>query len=312
MLTVTNTKTNTASVKKEPAKLVAGQSGFFYPQLNGLRFVFIFLVLIHHWGPQNVFEQYRSGWLGVDLFFALSGFLIGEILLREKEISRNKLRSIGNFVMRRVLRIFPLYYLTLFLYSVLVTTGGILVWNLAYANNVLQALDIDRVTEEFWHLWSLCVEEQFYLLFPFFVFFVRRNWMPYFFAVGIAVSVAGRFAAVAGFQNKLAYTLMPLSLDSLFMGVTLAYLKLHHVQRVKTFFGRKGVVAAAMAATALCLVLLCWWDHNRDQLLIYTFFRFFGSLLGFLMIGYSVMIGYSGPAKAFLENRFIALLGKIS
>src|SRR5690349_19770511 len=85
----------------------------FYPQLNGWRFVFIFMVLIHHWGPQKFFEQYRFGWLGVDLFFVLSGFLIGEILLIEKGKTQNRMRSIGNFVMRRSLRIFPLYYITI-------------------------------------------------------------------------------------------------------------------------------------------------------------------------------------------------------
>lgn len=311
MLTAKRTKTISLTPASGQEK-TDGQRGFFYPQLNGLRFLFIFMVLVHHWGPQAFFEQYRSGWLGVDLFFVLSGFLIGEILLREKEVTQNKMRSIGNFVMRRVLRIFPLYYLSLLLYAALVSTGGILIWNLTYANNILQAIDIERVGEEFWHLWSLCVEEQFYLVFPFFVFFVSRKRIPHFLVAGIALSVACRFVAAFVYQNKLSYTLMPLSLDSLFMGVALAYLKTHNSRQLTVCFSRRWLAIAGMIAASIGILFLCHWDHNREQLFIYTLFRFFGSVLGFLMIGYSVVVGYSGLAKSFLENRFIALLGKIS
>ena len=68
----------------------------FYPQLNGLRFIFIFFVLLHHWGPETIFKVTRIGWLGVDLFFVLSGFLIGEILIIENERKKNKLLGIKN------------------------------------------------------------------------------------------------------------------------------------------------------------------------------------------------------------------------
>ena len=280
-----------------------------YPQLNGWRFVFVFLVLIHHWGPQGFFEQYRAGWLGVDLFFVLSGFLIGEILLLEKGKTKNRMKSIGNFVMRRTLRIFPLYYLTILLYSALVTTGGIFIWNITYTNNILQAIDLEQVSEEFWHLWSLCVEEQFYLFFPFFIFFVPRQKIFYVLIIGIGGSIAGRFVGASVLQNTATYTLMPLCLDSLFSGVLLAYLKIFHTERLRLFFQKKWVVLIGVIAATTALMGLC---YSQNELAIYPGFRFFASALGFLVIGYAVMIRYAGVLKAFLENRFISLMGKIS
>lgn len=308
MNTLTKTRLRNISSENDPLK-GAGSAGFQYPQLNGLRFVFIFLVLLHHWGPQKIFEQYRTGWLGVDLFFVLSGFLIGEILLLEKAKTRSRLGSIKNFVMRRVLRIFPLYYLVILLFSLLVTSGGILVWNLTYTNNILQAIDLEKVPEEFWHLWSLCVEEQFYLFFPFFVFFVGKKWIPVFLGIGIVGSVVGRFLATAVYHNTPAYALMPLCLDSLFMGVLLAYFKTFHVQRLQSFFQKKRLIAGGILLATLCLFLLC---YKQNELFIYSFFRLSGSVLGFFVIGFSVMVCYRGTIKLFLENRFIAYLGKIS
>ena len=295
--------------QEKQARPGVSHSMLFYPQLNGLRFVFIFMVLIHHWGPQAFFEQYRSGWLGVDLFFVLSGFLIGEILLLEKERTRNNFLSIKNFVMRRILRIFPLYYLTIFLYAVLVTTGGIFIWNITYANNILQTIDLERVGEEFWHLWSLCVEEQFYLVFPFFVFFVKRKLIPFFLIAGIILSALGRFIAVTVYHNPAAYTLMPLCLDSLLMGVMLAYLKNFRFDQLQKFFLKKYIVAFCILLSSLIIGLLC---YSQNGLMIYSFFRLFGSLLGFLLIGYSVIIKYGSVIKHFLENKYIALFGKIS
>jgi peptidoglycan/LPS O-acetylase OafA/YrhL len=192
---------------------------------------------------------------------------------------------------------------------VFVTTGGIFLWNITYANNILQAIDLEKVPEEFWHLWSLCVEEQFYLFFPFFIFFVKRKMIPYFLIAGIVVSVAGRFIGTYSYNNSASYTLMPLCLDSLFGGVMLAYLKTFHAGRLAAFFKKTWLVAGAIATATIGILFLC---YKQNEVAIYTGFRFLGSMLGFLLIGYSVMIRYTGIMRRFLENRFIAMLGKIS
>src|SRR3979409_1142111 len=85
----------------------------YYPVLDGIRgFAILLVVFYHNFGFINYFF---FGWLGVDLFFVLSGFLITDILLKTLT---NK-NYLTNFYMRRILRIFPLYYLSLILFLII-------------------------------------------------------------------------------------------------------------------------------------------------------------------------------------------------
>lgn len=153
------------------------------PELDGLRGIAILTVLWHngvwagHWSSTGTLTRLLNlsagiGWVGVQLFFVLSGFLITGILLDEKGAPH----QFRNFYVRRILRIFPLYYGTLFLLLVLLP-----------ALNVRAAIDMKNGTQQIWywlflsnwsipiiggpgalsHFWSLAVEEQFYLLWPF-------------------------------------------------------------------------------------------------------------------------------------------------
>src|SRR5438552_4949494 len=97
-----------------------------YPSLDGLRGLAILLVLIYH--NFEYTNYFFFGWLGVDLFFVLSGFLITEILLQK----RNGRRYLREFYTRRTLRIFPIYYLTLIIFLVLVPSLGINIPGLSY------------------------------------------------------------------------------------------------------------------------------------------------------------------------------------
>lgn len=159
------------------------------PILDGLRAVALLLVLMVHfwWVPpqsmaERAFEAVRSvGWIGVDLFFVLSGFLITTILLR----MRGRRRALTTFVTRRTLRIFPLYFLYL---GVLLLVPAIVRrstpqhetfvadqwWYWTYLQNIELALrPAGSLPPYVGHLWSLAVEEQFYLLWPLFVLFAR-------------------------------------------------------------------------------------------------------------------------------------------
>src|SRR6059058_2566792 len=82
----------------------------YYPALDGLRGLAILLVLLHHY-----FHQFQIGWVGVDLFFVLSGFLITDILLKQS-VSKS---SIMLFYIKRALRILPVYYIALSLFLLL-------------------------------------------------------------------------------------------------------------------------------------------------------------------------------------------------
>jgi peptidoglycan/LPS O-acetylase OafA/YrhL len=141
-------------------------------QLDGLRFIAIFLVLIEHFA--TVISRYISaGYFGVDLFFVISGFLITTILLRSKDPF---LISYKKFIGRRTLRIFPIYYLTIL---VLYIAGyeyvhRYLGYVLTYTYNYAWVY-YDIPTSAINHFWSLCVEEQFYLFWPFLILGLNKN-----------------------------------------------------------------------------------------------------------------------------------------
>lgn len=151
-----------------------------YPALDGLRGIAILLVVAYHnFGFINYFF---FGWLGVDLFFVLSGFLITQILLRAREGGP----FLGSFFMRRILRIFPLYFLFLLLfYGLTPRLPGVAlpayletnaVWFFLYLQNILFILNPPpEGAAALNHLWSLAVEEQFYLLWPFVLLAVRSH-----------------------------------------------------------------------------------------------------------------------------------------
>ncbi|MBK6383491.1 MAG: acyltransferase [Chitinophagaceae bacterium] len=149
-----------------------------YPALDGLRGLAILLVVVYHnFGFINVFF---FGWLGVDLFFVLSGFLITDILLK----TLHQKDYLKKFYMRRVLRIFPLYYLCLILFLLIIPQLNIAfdikyytdnqVWLWTYLQNWLYIFKNPDQTNTLNHLWSLAVEEQFYLLWPLVILVIRK------------------------------------------------------------------------------------------------------------------------------------------
>lgn len=150
----------------------------YYPALDGIRGLAILLVVVYHnFGFINYFF---FGWLGVDLFFVLSGFLITDILLRTRETKN----FLGHFYMRRMLRIFPLYYLSLIIFLLILPRLGTSLeldyytshqgWLWTYLQNWLYIFNNPGQTTTLNHLWSLAVEEQFYLLWPLAMLLIRK------------------------------------------------------------------------------------------------------------------------------------------
>lgn len=145
-----------------------------YPALDGLRGLAILLVVLYHYFDSN--PLFRFGWMGVDLFFVLSGFLITQNLLR----TRQHPRYFRNFYARRILRTFPLYFLLLATFFI----GGSFLfrqqgpgssfgWHLQHLLQfytlTLNWVPLQAATADspyLLHLWSLALEEQFYLVWP--------------------------------------------------------------------------------------------------------------------------------------------------
>ncbi len=157
----------------------------YFGSLDGLRGLSIIPVVWHHVGGHRP-GLLGQGYLGVQLFFAISGFLITTLLLREQD--KTGQISLRNFYVRRTLRIFPLYYAVLALYvvTVAVLQGSTLPGRQFFANLPAYVtytsnwfVDLahgNRVI--FYFAWSLATEEQFYLFWPSVVRFARVRWGP--------------------------------------------------------------------------------------------------------------------------------------
>ena len=153
-----------------------------YPGLDLLRAIAILWVLLFHGITEGLGSPFhavgRLGWMGVDLFFVLSGYLIGSQLL--KAYATGETPAIGAFYLRRALRILPAYWVVLAFYFFAPTFreahGLQPVWQfLTFTENFL--IDYQH-NPAFSHAWSLCVEEHFYLIFPLLVWVLlhRPSW----------------------------------------------------------------------------------------------------------------------------------------
>jgi peptidoglycan/LPS O-acetylase OafA/YrhL len=209
----------------------------YMPQLDGLRAFAVGAVLIHHFFQPGRIGGVDLALLGVWLFFVLSGFLITGILLR----SRDQVHYSGypsgfvlrQFYIRRLLRIFPLYYSVLFL-AATIDLGDVrdtIFWHLAYMSNYLFAM------QQYWgavtaHFWSLSVEEQFYILWPALILFAPRRLLLKLVISAIAIGPIFRVAAHFLDFNWIArLTVLPASLDALGLGALLAYCSHHAAEK---------------------------------------------------------------------------------
>ncbi len=203
------------------------------PTLDGLRAIAILLVVPHNLnliatfgGTQPVVAALHRGWIGVQLFFVLSGFLITRILLDARD-APDYYRS---FFVRRALRIFPLYYAVLLVLFVLLPALG------------LVSLESDPMVElSYWayfsnwygpfrhgpeavsHFWSLAIEEQFYLLWPFVIHRRSAEWVMRLCLAIAAASLLLRVAMlVAGTPTQAIYQFLVTRMDALALGGAVA------------------------------------------------------------------------------------------
>lgn len=272
-----------------------------YPGLDLLRAVAILWVLLFHGWILDLGNPWpalgRQGWMGVDLFFVLSGYLIGSQLL--KGYAQGRPPEWAEFYRRRTLRILPVYWAVVALYflvpQVRESKGIEPAWKfLTFTQNFL----IDyRHNETFSHAWSLCVEEHFYLVMPLLVWALLRRPSWRVTAVLAALIVAGGIAArwwvwthgrepVTGWWApgrfvELIYYPTYMRLDGLLAGVLLASVRWFRPAWWQWAMERPyRVLAAGVALLAFAI----WAAKGRGD--------FAGTVFGFplLALGFAVLV----------------------
>jgi peptidoglycan/LPS O-acetylase OafA/YrhL len=301
--------------------------GKHLPVLDGIRGLAILLVMLHHQtviDPQSTGEKvfvriFESGWIGVDLFFVLSGFLITGILYDSVETKR----YFRNFYGRRILRIFPLYYLIVFFSLVVLPhfdhpkaanfgrIGGSELWYWLFLSNFSIAWH-----QSFRHAildisWSLAIEEQFYLLWPLLVLWLSRLALMRLSVLLVVLSLAVRVAmAIADVGPLAIYVSTYCRLDGLATGAFIALLMRGETSRGSL----RRITVAIGVPTGLIVVLLCCWKNN-NQWLGFGMHTFGFSLLA-LAFGSLLMRTLLAPPGSFLcllfSNRLLQSMGKYS
>lgn len=207
-----------------------------------------------------VFRQWKfSGWVGVDLFFVLSGFLVSGLLLREYRECRRV--RVGRFFVRRALKIYPAFYVFL-----LLSVGAFAV--IGEPREPLRILSevlfVQNYLDPVWgHTWSLAVEEHFYIAIGLVVWWLARRpgrdpfrHLPLAFVALATVALASRVATATAWSYSHRTHAFPshLRFDSLLAGVCLAYYYHFHSERFHRWVDRRRT--AIVVVSALCLLPL--------------------------------------------------------
>ncbi len=218
----------------------------------------------------------RNGWYGVDIFFVLSGYLIGTELLRP--VHAGQTPNLLVFYMKRVFRILPVFWLVLAVYVFLpsLREGPTMApaWRfLTFTVNI--GLDI-KTARAFSHAWSLCVEEYFYLILPWLVLLFHKmniRWLPLAAVVTLVIGGMvlrhGLWAAsqAAGGEPadflKLVYYPTWCRLDGLIAGVSLAALRLFHGDLWARFARPLWLLPVSLA----CIFVAVWMTSMTGQIL---------------------------------------------
>ena len=301
----------------------------YFPNLNGIRFIAAFLVIIHHIEQIKNLFGLESKWtnpainligpLGVILFFVLSGFLITYLLLvEEKEM---KGISIKSFYIRRILRIWPLYYLIIFLSFFLIPQISFL--NLTgWSDHIYDDFFLKLVLFVFFlpnlalvlfppvayasQTWSVGVEEQFYLIWPILIKNVKNKKrllytiiFGYLFLKLVVFNLIQDFLFWNDYMSYAKAFFESFNIDCMAIGGLFAVYLFENDKKIKLFISRYTQI---IVYTILLILLL------NGIKIPYVNFEFYAVLFGVVILN----LAANENTILKLENKLFHYLGKIS
>jgi peptidoglycan/LPS O-acetylase OafA/YrhL len=283
----------------------------YRPEVDGLRSVAILPVVLYHLG----FPAVTGGYVGVDVFFVISGYLITKLIV--SELDKTGRFDIANFYVRRLRRLMPAYLATALATLVL----GFLLYSpqlfIAQARSAIAAtfsysnfhfwktsgyFDATADTKPLLHTWSLAVEEQFYLFWPAiaagFYAWVGRKYLPVFLLITSIASVAiAQYLITA--DVSAAFYLLPPRAAELGIGGLMVWLEKRQLQA-------EGA-ATAVAATGLLLIAVAVFGYTEE-----TPFPGLAALVPCLGTAMFIHSARRGPVTAFFRLATPVWIGRIS
>ncbi|MBL7856259.1 MAG: acyltransferase [Cyclobacteriaceae bacterium] len=297
-------------------------SGQHRIELDGLRGLAITLVLLFHLFPYLIIS--KIGWIGVDLFFVLSGFLITGILLD----SIDKPHFWRNFIVRRSLRIFPLYFSSLLLYNAIAfwspTFASIPAvsysyfvenqwWYWLYASNFKVFLEGEWLPVVIFNpLWSLSIEEQFYLIWPFFLLFFKDKKLHIVIAGLMVLVVVIRISFFfLGFEPISIYVFTASRLDPILVGSLISVII--RIPFLRTHLEKYGLAYFIVSLVLFAIFILTFKTINplapSVQVVGYSLIAFLFGCLLLLVIDSS---GALRPLTRPFRSPMLVFFGKYS
>jgi peptidoglycan/LPS O-acetylase OafA/YrhL len=317
------------NIQQQDVKITLQKQKIYFPNLNGLRFIAAFLVIIHHIEQiksiSNVENYYGKipfidiiGKLGVVLFFVLSGFLITYLLLTEEHSFRKI--SIRKFYVRRMLRIWPLYFLIIILaFFVLpnidtfilpgfgkeVIYSNLLLKLFLYAiffpNLVLSLLGIVPYAS---HTWSIGTEEQYYLVWPIILKYFKKHRIILmlfiiFSYLAFAKILSSEYSDILPYKNVVEAFWSSFNIDCMAIGGIYAILLFQ-----KNIFLKLIQNATVFYMTITLVTFLMLNGINIP----YVHYEFYSVLFGIIILNFAT----NDKIKISLENKLFNYLGNIS
>ena len=281
----------------------------YRPEIDGLRAIAVLAVIFYHAKITVLgFEPFKGGYIGVDVFFVISGYLITSLIL--KELEAEKKFSFIKFYERRCRRILPVLFFIILIFlplawmymlpSAFVDFAKSILYSIGFGSNFyfhysgLEYGGIEAMYKPFLHTWSLSVEEQYYIIFPIFLFFIFKYFNKYLFQILTSILVASFLFAEWGSKNYISATFYFIHsrMWELLAGSILAYLEIKKGSRSKNKILNEFLPILGLFLIMFFIIL------NDDQINHPSFKTFFP------VIGTCLFIWYS--KKETLHNKIIS------
>ena len=288
----------------------------YIKQIDGLRGISILSVILYHFFP----EIFVGGFIGVDIFFVISGFVISKILI--EEFYSTKTISIKNFYIKRIKRIFPAFFLVIFastIFSYFILLPGYLsdfskssLASIFFSSNFyffFTNQDYAAISSNFkplLHLWSLSVEEQFYLFFPIFILLFLKLLKNNFFLITIVILSIFLYIfsiILEGFYYSSSFYLLPTRAVQFLIGCSIAYLFINEQRNLLL----NNHIKFLFYFSSIIIFFFIFLINNEN---LYPSFYSLPVIFGSAILIYSTK--FKLLENNFLSSKFLIWFGKIS